>query len=114
MFADGNIKFIEKAETFSKLEENTVGRGEISPFSTVFSKDFNCRQGLFGKGVIVKANVPLWAQLPSFGGSCPKYNLSSANSFNLDSSKILSSGFGISRCLISLFIPLCARLFGKY
>ena len=39
----------------SKREENTVGKGETSPFLTVFSKGLLCRheksQGLFGKGL---------------------------------------------------------------
>ena len=37
-FADDNFKFDENGRKLSKLVENTVGKGEISPFPTVFSK----------------------------------------------------------------------------
>ena len=43
--ADDNFKFDENSRKFSKWVEKTVGKGEISPFSTVFSK------GLFPRGV---------------------------------------------------------------
>ena len=49
--ADDNYEFDVNSRKFSKLVENTVGKGEIAryeqffPFSTVFSK------GLFAKGV---------------------------------------------------------------
>ena len=48
-FADDNFKFDENGRKFSKRVENTVGKVEIaclravSPFPTVFSKDFYCR-----------------------------------------------------------------------
>ena len=42
-FADENSKFDENGRKFSKRVENTVGKGEISPFPTVFSKDLYCR-----------------------------------------------------------------------
>ena len=44
-FADDNFKFDENGRKLSKQVENTVGKGEIAPFPTVFSK------GLFPRGV---------------------------------------------------------------
>ena len=44
-FADNNFKFDENGRKLSKPVENTVGKGEISPFPIVFSK------GLFPRGV---------------------------------------------------------------
>ena len=40
-----NLKFDENSRKFSKLVENTVGKGEIAPFPTVFSK------GLLPRGI---------------------------------------------------------------
>ena len=44
-FADDNFKFDKDGRKCSKQRENIVGKGEIaraiSPFPTVFSKDFN-------------------------------------------------------------------------
>ena len=57
-FADDNFKSVENSRKFSKWIENTGKRRNcslraISPFPTVFSKDFYCRQvknqSLFGK-----------------------------------------------------------------
>ena len=42
-FADDNFKFDENGRKFSYRVENTVGKGEISPFPTVFSKDLYWR-----------------------------------------------------------------------
>ena len=48
-FADDNFKFDENGSNFSKLVENTVGKGEIARdeqfflFPSVFSKDLYCR-----------------------------------------------------------------------
>ena len=42
-FADDNFKFDGKDTRFPKSVENTVGKGTISPFPTVFSKDLYCR-----------------------------------------------------------------------
>ena len=44
-FADDHFKFDENGSKLSKRVENTVGKGEIAPFPTVFSK------GLFPRGV---------------------------------------------------------------
>ena len=44
-FADDNFIFHENGRKLPKQEENTVGKGEIAPFPTVFSK------GLFPRGV---------------------------------------------------------------
>ena len=41
---DDNFKFVETGRKFSKRIENNVGKGEIAPSPTVFSKDFYCRQ----------------------------------------------------------------------
>ena len=58
-FADDNFKFYENGRDFSKMVENTVGKGEIARhqqflFPTVFSKDLNCKhvktKACFGKG----------------------------------------------------------------
>ena len=38
-FADKNFEFYKNDRNFSKLVENTVGKGEISPFPTLFSKN---------------------------------------------------------------------------
>ena len=49
-FAGDNFKFDENGRKFSKRLENTVGKRRncslraISPFPTVFSKEFYCRQ----------------------------------------------------------------------
>ena len=42
-FADDNFKVDENGRKFSKWVENTVGKGEIAPFPTVFSKHLYCR-----------------------------------------------------------------------
>ena len=46
-FADDNSNIDVNGRKFSKLVENTVGKGEIapaiSPFPTAFSKDLYCR-----------------------------------------------------------------------
>ena len=48
-FADDNFKFAENSKKFSKSAENTVEKRRncslraISPFPTVFLKDFYCR-----------------------------------------------------------------------
>ena len=42
-FADDNFKFDENGGKFSKRVENTKGKGEISLFPKVFSKDMYCR-----------------------------------------------------------------------
>ena len=55
-FADDNFKFDQKDRKFSKWVENTVGKGEIFPFSTVFSKGFKGAS----KGVIVWEWVKIW------------------------------------------------------
>ena len=59
-FAEDNFKFDENGRQLPKRIENTVGKGEIaplraiSPFPTVFSRDFSCRQvktsACLGKG----------------------------------------------------------------
>ena len=36
-FADDSFKFDENSRKFSKRVENTVGKGEIAPFPTMFS-----------------------------------------------------------------------------
>ena len=43
-FEDDNFQFDENGGKFSKRVENTVGRGKISPLTTVFAKDMNCKQ----------------------------------------------------------------------
>ena len=52
-FADIYFKFDENRK-FSKRVENTLGKGEISPSSAVFSKDLHCRhietRACLGKG----------------------------------------------------------------
>ena len=52
--ADNNFKFNENGRKFSKWAENTAGKGEISPFPTVFSKHLYCRhvktRACLGKG----------------------------------------------------------------
>ena len=51
---DDNFKFDENGRKFSKQVENTVEKGEIAPFPTVFSKDLYCRhikiRACLGKG----------------------------------------------------------------
>ena len=42
-FADDNYKFDKNGKEFSKRVEDTVGKQATSPFPTVFSKDFYCR-----------------------------------------------------------------------
>ena len=42
-FADDNFKFVENSRKLSQQIENTVGKGEIARFPTVFSKDLYCR-----------------------------------------------------------------------
>ena len=53
-FADDNFKFEENGRKLSKWVENTVGKGEIFPFPTVFSKDLYCKhvktKACLGKG----------------------------------------------------------------
>ena len=49
-FADDNLKFEENGRKLLKPVENTVGKGAISPFPTVFEKA--CFPGA-SKGVIV-------------------------------------------------------------
>ena len=53
-FADDNFKVDENGRKFSERVENTVGKGEISPFPTVFSKGLYCRliktRACLGKG----------------------------------------------------------------
>ena len=53
-FADNSFKFDENGRKFFTWVENTAGKGEIAPFPTVFSKDFNCRpvktRACLGKG----------------------------------------------------------------
>ena len=44
-FADDNLKFKENGRKLLKPVENTEGKGEIAPFTTVFSKD------LFPRGI---------------------------------------------------------------
>ena len=41
--ADDNFELDENGSMFSKQVENTGGKGAISPFSTVFSKDLYCK-----------------------------------------------------------------------
>ena len=64
-FADDNFKFYENGRKLSKRAENTVGKGAISPFPTVFSTHLN-----------------------NFLPLSSKLELSSANSFSLEGSKI--------------------------
>ena len=53
-FVDDNFKFDENGKKLYRPVENTVGKGEISPFLTVFSKDLYCRhvksRACLGKG----------------------------------------------------------------
>ena len=53
-FADDNFKFDENGRKLSEQVENTVGKGEISPFPTVFSSEMYCRhvkaRACLGKG----------------------------------------------------------------
>ena len=58
-FADDNLEFDESGGKFSKLLENTVGKGEIARYEQlllfpVFSKDLYCRhvktRACLGKG----------------------------------------------------------------
>ena len=41
--ADDNFKLDENGRKFSEHVENIVGKGAISPYPTVFSKDWYCR-----------------------------------------------------------------------
>ena len=41
-FANDNSKFDKNDRNFSKWVEITVGKGEMAPFPTVFSKDVYC------------------------------------------------------------------------
>ena len=47
-FADNDFKFDVNGKKFSKRVENTVGKGEIARFSTVFSKGLCCRDVKLG------------------------------------------------------------------
>ena len=51
---DGNFKFDENGGKILKEVENTVGKGEIAPFPTMFSRDLYCRhvktRASLGKG----------------------------------------------------------------
>ena len=53
-FADGKLRFDENGGKFFKWVENTMGKGAISPFPTVFSKDLQYRHVItwacLGKG----------------------------------------------------------------
>ena len=53
-FADDNFEFDENGRKFSEQVENADGKGEISPFPTVFSKELHCRhvktRACLGKG----------------------------------------------------------------
>ena len=56
--ADDNFKFDEHGRKFSKQVENTVGKGEIAPFPSVFKRlvlQTRKNQGLFGKELRVIA-----------------------------------------------------------
>ena len=46
---DNNFKFNENGRKFSIWVQNTVGKGEIAPFPTMFSKD------LYGRNVKTRA-----------------------------------------------------------
>ena len=59
-FADNNFKFDENGRKLSKRIENTVGKGEIAPLPTVFSK------GLFPRGVKRCHCVGMGGKLLSF------------------------------------------------
>ena len=52
--ADDNFKFYKNGRKFSKWVKNTAGKGAISPFRKVFSKDLYCRhvktKDCLGKG----------------------------------------------------------------
>ena len=52
--ADDNFKFDENGRKLSKWVENTVGKGEIAHFPSVFSMDLYCRhvktRACLGKG----------------------------------------------------------------
>ena len=56
-FADDNFKLDEIGRKFSKRVENTVGKGEIFPFPTVFLKDMHCRHLKTRAWERVKPNV---------------------------------------------------------
>ena len=51
----GQFKFEKHGRKFSKWIENTVGKGEIARYVTVFSEDLNCRhvktRACLGKGL---------------------------------------------------------------
>ena len=74
--SDDNFKFDGNGRKFSKKVENTVGKGAISPFPTVFSGDMYCRhiknQGLFGKGLstlfFCLQMLSIWTSLKSSFG----------------------------------------------
>ena len=55
-FAEKKFKFDENGRKFSEWLENTVVKGEMALFPTVFSKDLYCRQektrACFGKGLL--------------------------------------------------------------
>ena len=48
-FADDNFRFDENSRKFFKRVENTAGKEEITPFPTMFSKDF------YGRHIKTKA-----------------------------------------------------------
>ena len=53
-FADDNFKFDENGRKFSKKVENTVGKGEIARYDSVFKRlvlQTRKNQGLFWKGL---------------------------------------------------------------
>ena len=52
--ADDNLRYDENGRKFPKRVVNTVEKGDMSPFSTLFSKVFHCRhvkaRACLGKG----------------------------------------------------------------
>ena len=93
-FAD-NFKFDENGRKLSKLVENTVGRGEIARYEQ-FLLFPQCFQKACFPGASTGVIVWEWVKI------------SSAISFSLDWSKVLSSGIGLKSVYVQ---PLLHKYF---
>ena len=60
--ADDKFKFDKNGRKFSKLAENTVGKGEIARYECVFKRlllQIRKNPSLFGKGLIFISNMKI-------------------------------------------------------
>ena len=90
-FADDNFKFGENGRELSKRVENTVGKGEIARKEQFLLFPQCIKRCLFLRGVKRCHFLPF---MENFHPFLLKFELSSANSFNLEDSKIYRLGQG--------------------